>query len=741
MEQGGKARARLATAAAVTALILGVFGAAPHASAAVTKNWAGPACPATGWSCTASTNGVTQVADGAGSVNHANCDGSQPCNVVQKATNGANNEAVCSESTSANGAQACTFDQTADSGSNTVTGNQSASQSTSSVSLANVTQDNAQNLTATQHNASGSNAITATQAISQDATSVLDASTPVNHSQESQQLVNAQQLTSGSGGNSATLTLNRNQTSHATGATPTETQDVRDNGASDPNGKVLITQHAGTGPNYLKIRGSDVKGQTATSLLGAATQTQGHDNAGWIAQPDVDSGTAGVSTIDIGTGGTSPTDGLSKDWTQHAQNAIGGAVTRTQNQIDRIQIPPISPLSPDTITSRERSNLTSDPAAFQRCLISAKGHADVNWTGQLNCNINDQDSTQTKTVNFSGKDINASLNCTQNAPDTCSGSTISGNGNDLSLVEGSAFNGQTATFTDSDTTESGFAASIDWGDGTSSTGTVSGGSGSFAVSGSHTYADEGSYFVKTTLTKSGTTVANANATATVSDAPLTATGKTLYASSTSFNGAVASFTDGNAAAPASDFTASISWGDGTAASSGTVASNGSGFDVSGSHTYASAGTYTITVSINDKGGSTATATSKFQSYQYVAGGSFSIGDRNSAVGTNVTWWGSQWSTANQLSGGSAPSSFKGFENSNTNPTCGTNWTSSGGNSPPPSNAVPQYMATIVTSKVAATGTTKFSGNTVQMVVVKTNPGYNPNTGSAGTGTVVAVIPC
>jgi hypothetical protein len=51
------------------------------------------------------------------------------------------------------------------------------------------------------------------------------------------------------------------------------------------------------------------------------------------------------------------------------------------------------------------------------------------------------------------------------------------------------------------------------------------------------------------------------------------------------------------------------------------------------------------------------------------------------------------------------------------------------------------MATIVTSKVTTGGTNKFAGNTVKMVVVKTNVGYNPTVGTPGTGTVVAVIPC
>ena len=63
----------------------------------------------------------------------------------------------------------------------------------------------------------------------------------------------------------------------------------------------------------------------------------------------------------------------------------------------------------------------------------------------------------------------------------------------------------------------------------------------------------------------------------------------------------------------------------------------------------------------------------FQSPLPVAtsGGSFVIGDGNAAVGQKVTFWGAQWSKLNTLSGGSAPASFKGFENMPaTLPSCG-----------------------------------------------------------------------
>jgi hypothetical protein len=46
------------------------------------------------------------------------------------------------------------------------------------------------------------------------------------------------------------------------------------------------------------------------------------------------------------------------------------------------------------------------------------------------------------------------------------------------------------------------------------------------------------------------------------------------------------------------------------------------------------------------------------------------------------------------------------------------------------------MAVIVSSSIGKSGQT-ISGDTVQIVLVRTNPGYAPNPGHAGTGTVVA----
>jgi Ca2+-binding RTX toxin-like protein len=73
---------------------------------------------------------------------------------------------------------------------------------------------------------------------------------------------------------------------------------------------------------------------------------------------------------------------------------------------------------------------------------------------------------------------------------------------------------------------------------------------------------------------------------------------------------VATFTDTNPNAVASEFTATIDWGDGTPTTAGTiVAVNSGGFAVEGTHTYADEGHDTIGVTINDVAGNTTSAAS------------------------------------------------------------------------------------------------------------------------------------
>jgi hypothetical protein len=297
--------------------------------------------------------------------------------------------------------------------------------------------------------------------------------------------------------------------------------------------------------------------------------------------------------------------------------------------------------------------------------------------------------------------------------------------------------------TTADFTSGGGSVTIDWGDGTTSAGTVTQtGTGQFSVSGSHTYVDEGSYPVQVTVADDGGAAGAATGSAVIADAPLAATGSPAFVSTNPVSATLATFTDANPLATTADFTSgggsvTIDWGDGTT-SAGTVTQTGTGqFSVSGSHSYAALGPYTITVSIVDDGGSTASATTSVIVYAFPPGGDFVIGDGDFANGASVTFWAAQWDQDNTLTGGAA--AFKGFENSLVDPSCPATWTAATGNSsPPPAGPLPTYMGVIVSGSIGQSGST-ISGNVEHVVVVATNAGYEPNPGHAGTGTVVAQV--
>jgi len=121
-----------------------------------------------------------------------------------------------------------------------------------------------------------------------------------------------------------------------------------------------------------------------------------------------------------------------------------------------------------------------------------------------------------------------------------------------------------------------------------------------------------------------------------------------------------------------------------------------------------------------------------------AGGAFVIGDRENMLGHQVTFWGAQWWKVDPMSSGLAPAAFKGFERSNASPWCGQSWTTRPGNSPHPPASVPSLMAVIVSSHVTQRGSV-ISGNIVHIVLVRSNPGYGPNPGHRGTGTIIATL--
>lgn len=150
--------------------------------------------------------------------------------------------------------------------------------------------------------------------------------------------------------------------------------------------------------------------------------------------------------------------------------------------------------------------------------------------------------------------------------------------------------GRVATFTSGNSLRqaSAFQATIDWGDGAASTpGEVRGANGSFGVWGSHQYTQAGTYVVKVTLVEDGLVV----------EATGSVVVKDIYAAEPATL-TVASFTSADSQATASNFTAAINWGDGTATTAGQVSGENGLFQVSGTHIYAVAGDYTVWVTLN-----------------------------------------------------------------------------------------------------------------------------------------------
>jgi hypothetical protein len=183
----------------------------------------------------------------------------------------------------------------------------------------------------------------------------------------------------------------------------------------------------------------------------------------------------------------------------------------------------------------------------------------------------------------------------------------------ISGTEGTPLSGTIATFTDGTlllpcTSPSQYTATIDWGDGTTSPGGVSQGSTTllgacnYTVKASHTYAEAGSYTYSVTVGGPDGTLNTGARTATIADAPLSAAGIDFSATKgTSFTTTVATFGDANSLARPADFSATISWGDGSTAA-GTVTAVPGGFAVAGTHTYAATGAIRFTVAIHDIGG-------------------------------------------------------------------------------------------------------------------------------------------
>jgi hypothetical protein len=207
--------------------------------------------------------------------------------------------------------------------------------------------------------------------------------------------------------------------------------------------------------------------------------------------------------------------------------------------------------------------------------------------------------------------------------------TSASEGTALTNVEVASFADTTANLPASD-----YIATINWGDGTTTTGTVSGSNGTFTVTDSHTYADEGDDLLAVTITRTtdNTTITPTGTVAVLEADLLTGTSKTIGGQPGVLisNAVVATFADNNTANTASDFTATIDWGDGTT-SVGTVSGSGATYSVSGSHTYAAAGQDTLTVTLADDDPGTATASTNSKAFIGFTAGDVVLTDATEGV--------------------------------------------------------------------------------------------------------------
>ncbi len=207
------------------------------------------------------------------------------------------------------------------------------------------------------------------------------------------------------------------------------------------------------------------------------------------------------------------------------------------------------------------------------------------------------------------------------------------------IIEGKAFTSDVSLFTSANpnATAGEYSATITWGDATPvDLGTVKeDGTGIFHVTGSHTYLAPGVFTINIRILVTGGTIFLDPITATVSDASIQYTppnaavtkdvkGATIMAGA-AFTVSMGNMTDSDPNSSPADFIPTdydaktgtlsqgilINWGDPSKADStgGTItptASPGQSYAITGSHTYADAGNFLVTVTIADADGSTST---------------------------------------------------------------------------------------------------------------------------------------
>ena len=372
--------------------------------------------------------------------------------------------------------------------------------------------------------------------------------------------------------------------------------------------------------NSLTLGGSEALRITAKIPVGLAFQTLTNTAAlAFVDQGDTNAGNDAASvsftvkpSADLAltiSGGSSPREGDLQYYSLTIDNNAGPAAATG------VQITDLLPVGLRFVSSSPESGTSYDPVTgIWTVGTLAKG---ASRTLQITTQIvgaAGQTVTNTARITAADQFDYKTNNNTVSTTATIVDAPLFASGKNITAVEGASFTQVVASFVDGDPTAqaSYFTTTIQWGDSTSSAGTVAANAqGGFNVTGTHAYQRNGSnYSITVGINDYGSSTATAFSSANVSDAALHASGTTVRASAGSvFTAAVATFTDDNPFGVVGDFTATITWGDGTPASNGTISVNsGGGFKVNGTHSYAFESTFPIDVTIRDAGGATTTAT-------------------------------------------------------------------------------------------------------------------------------------
>jgi hypothetical protein len=213
--------------------------------------------------------------------------------------------------------------------------------------------------------------------------------------------------------------------------------------------------------------------------------------------------------------------------------------------------------------------------------------------------------------------------------------------------------------------QSSFSATIAWGDGVTSEGSIfsagalaAGDHGSAAgllVSGSHLYSSSGDFPVTITATAADGETQDISAEAHVTDSLLTGSPVSYSVpAGTPYNDTLGYFT--SADPQDSSFTATVSWGDGSV-TAGTVAGQGSRFNVTGQHEYATTGTFNVEVTVHDQAGNSTSWTSALYVGTYPSGDYGLLGVDPTLDFTEVTTQGADLGSFSDGDGNTDPSFY------------------------------------------------------------------------------------